>query len=57
MEKLKSGELSIEQCYDLTGLRPGATADAKVHCGRASLGYVWFHDAIAWLQRTWFTIW
>ncbi len=52
MEKLKSGELSIEQCYDLTGLRPGATATAKVHCGRASLGYVWFHDAIAWIQRT-----
>jgi hypothetical protein len=57
MEKLKSGELEIETCYDMTGLRPGATVTAKVHCGRASLGFVWFHDAIAWIQRMWFTIW
>jgi multidrug efflux pump subunit AcrA (membrane-fusion protein) len=57
MEKLKSGELSIEECYEKTGLRLGATATAKVHCGRASIGYVWFHDAIAWIQRMWFTIW
>jgi hypothetical protein len=57
MDKLKSEELSIEKCYDLTGLRPGATATAKVHCGRASIGYVWFHDAITWIQRMWFTIW
>ncbi len=57
MDKLKSEELSIEKCYDLTGLRPGATATAKVHCGRASIGYVWFHDAIAWIHRMWFTIW
>jgi multidrug efflux pump subunit AcrA (membrane-fusion protein) len=57
MEKLNNNELSIEKCYDLTGLRPGATATAKVHCGRASIGYVWFHDAIAWIQRMWFTIW
>jgi multidrug efflux pump subunit AcrA (membrane-fusion protein) len=27
-------------------LRPGATVFAKVHCGRRSIGYVWFHDLI-----------
>ncbi len=25
-------------------LRPGATAVARVHCGRSSLGYVWLHE-------------
>jgi hypothetical protein len=34
----------------LSYLRPGADVMAKVHCGRASLGYCWFHDAIAFLQ-------
>src|SRR5690606_5960269 len=29
---------------DVPGLRPGATAIAKIHCGRRSLGYVWLHD-------------
>src|SRR5262249_32636438 len=24
-------------------LRPGATIHAKIHCGRESLAYVWFH--------------
>jgi multidrug efflux pump subunit AcrA (membrane-fusion protein) len=55
--KLAAGELSTEKFTELTGLRPGAGARAKVHCGRASIGYVWFHDAISWIQRTWFTIW
>ncbi len=27
----------------IDGLRPGATVIAKIHCGRRSLGYVWFH--------------
>jgi len=31
-------------------LRPGATATAKVYCGRRSIGYCWFHDAIAFVQ-------
>lgn len=35
--------------------RPGATVMARVHCGRRSLGYVWFHDVWRWLQtRFWF---
>jgi multidrug efflux pump subunit AcrA (membrane-fusion protein) len=38
---------------DLTAddLRPGATATAKVDCGRRSLGYVWLHDVVAFVQR------
>ena len=31
-------------------LRPGAEATAKVHCGRRSLGFVWFHDVWEFLQ-------
>ncbi len=34
--------------------RPGATIHAKIHCGRKSLAYVWFHDvieaALNWLR-------
>jgi multidrug efflux pump subunit AcrA (membrane-fusion protein) len=28
---------------NLPDLRPGATIHAKIHCGRESLAYVWFH--------------
>ncbi len=31
-------------------LRPGATVTAKVYCGRASIGYTWFHDLISFVQ-------
>jgi hypothetical protein len=31
-------------------LRPGATVTAKVYCGRRPIGYVWFHDLIAFVQ-------
>ena len=31
-------------------LRAGATVTGKVHCGRRSLGYVWFHDLLAFIQ-------
>lgn len=31
-------------------LREGATVTGKVHCGRRSLGYVWFHDLFAFIQ-------
>lgn len=31
-------------------IRPGATVNAKVDCGWASVGYVWFHDAISFVQ-------
>jgi multidrug efflux pump subunit AcrA (membrane-fusion protein) len=56
-QRLADGQLSTEMFTELTGLRPGAGATAKVHCGRAAIGYVWFHDAVAWVQRMWFTIW
>ena len=29
-----------------TDIRPGATVKARVHCGRAPIGYVWFHDLV-----------
>ena len=31
-------------------LRPGSTVTAEIHCGRASLGYSWFHEAVQWVQ-------
>ena len=31
-------------------LRPGTTVTGDVHCGRSSLGYSWFHEAIQWVQ-------
>jgi multidrug efflux pump subunit AcrA (membrane-fusion protein) len=38
----------------IPGLRPGATAIAKVACGRRSLGYVWLHEIWETLQtRLW----
>jgi hypothetical protein len=34
--------------------RPGATVQAKIHCGRRSLAFVWLHDAWeAALARWW----
>jgi hypothetical protein len=34
-------------------LRPGATAIAKIHCGRRSLGYVWLHDLYDYVYSLW----
>jgi multidrug efflux pump subunit AcrA (membrane-fusion protein) len=34
----------------LPDLRPGATANARVHCGQRPLGYVWLHEAIEAVQ-------
>lgn len=31
-------------------LRPGAEVTARINCGRKSLGYVWFHDVIGFVQ-------
>jgi hypothetical protein len=30
--------------------RPGSGVTAKIYCGRHSIGYVWFHDLIAFVQ-------
>jgi hypothetical protein len=38
---------------DVAGLRPGATAMARVHCGRRSIGYVWLHDLYHYVQSLW----
>jgi multidrug efflux pump subunit AcrA (membrane-fusion protein) len=35
---------------DLDYRRPGADVMAKVNCGYRSMGYVWFHDVIAFIQ-------
>lgn len=35
--------------------RPGASATVQVHCGSAAIGYVWFHEAIEYAQKFWFT--
>jgi len=34
----------------LQDLRPGATVTAKINCGERSLGYVLFHDLVAFVQ-------
>lgn len=35
---------------DPANLRPGATVTAKVYCGRRVIGFVWFHDLVAFIQ-------
>ncbi len=35
---------------DFTDRRPGASVTAKVYCGWAPIGYVWFHDLIGFVQ-------
>lgn len=37
-------------------LQLGTTATAKVACGRRAIGYVWFHDLIAFFQKLWFRV-
>ncbi len=34
----------------------GGSVTAKVHAGRRPVGYVWFHDLIAFMQRLWFRL-
>jgi multidrug efflux pump subunit AcrA (membrane-fusion protein) len=31
-------------------VRPGATVSAQVYCGRRPIGFVWFHDLVAFVQ-------
>jgi hypothetical protein len=35
---------------DIYDPRPSATVTGKVLCGRRSIGYAWFHEAVEWLQ-------
>lgn len=39
-----------------SGLRPGAGVTARIHCGRRSLGYVWFHDVYEFMQKQLFRL-
>jgi len=41
-------EIDREDLYEPS---PGTTVTAKVKCGRCSLGYSWFHEAIEWIQK------
>jgi len=43
-------KLAIDDAELPHPLRPGATATAKVYCGRRAIGYCWFHDLIAFVQ-------
>jgi multidrug efflux pump subunit AcrA (membrane-fusion protein) len=38
---------------EVTGLRPGATVTAQIHCGRRALGYVWTIDLIEFVKSHW----
>ncbi|MCE9544989.1 MAG: HlyD family efflux transporter periplasmic adaptor subunit [Planctomycetia bacterium] len=33
-----------------TQLRPGSAVTAQIYCGRRSIGYVWFHDIVAFVR-------
>ncbi|MCA9245537.1 MAG: HlyD family efflux transporter periplasmic adaptor subunit [Planctomycetales bacterium] len=35
---------------DFRDPRPGATATARFHCGRAPIGYVWLHELFEWFE-------
>ncbi len=54
-----NGELSTLGIADLADVelnaeRPGAGVVAKIHCGKRSLGFVWFRQVIEFTQRhTW----
>ncbi len=36
--------------HDREELGAGATVTARINCGKRSLGYVWFHDVLAFIQ-------
>jgi hypothetical protein len=46
-------ETSIDAA-DAADRRPGAAVTAKIHCGRRTLGYVWWHEAWRGLESLWF---
>ncbi len=54
-----NGELSTLAIADLPNVeldaeRPGAGVVARIHCGKRSLGFVWFRQVIEFVQRhTW----
>lgn len=45
-----------KQDIDASELTEGTTVTAKIHCGRAAIGYVWFHDALDWCRKLLFKL-
>lgn len=43
--------VAIDDSAELYEPSPGTTVTAKVKCGRRSIGYCWFHEAIEWVQK------
>ena len=43
-------KVAIDKQKHLDLLRPGANVKARVYCGRASVGYWLFHDALDFVQ-------
>jgi multidrug resistance efflux pump len=37
--------------HEIQGLRPGASAVSRIHCGRRSIGFVWFHSLWETIQK------
>jgi hypothetical protein len=35
---------------ELPPIRPGTQVSAKVYCGRRAIGFVWFHDLVAFIE-------
>lgn len=51
-------KVKIESEVDKSLLRARAQVIGKIHCGRRSLGYVWFHQIGEFFQKNvWFRIW
>ena len=44
-----SGTVAVDR-EQMPTLRPGATATARIHCGRRPVGYVWFRGLLEWFQ-------
>ena len=42
--------LGADASGEVPHMRPGAEVSAKVDCGSRSIGYVWFHDLIEFVQ-------
>ena len=42
-------DIDTKELSDRTS--PGTTVTAKVKCGRCSVAYAWFHEALEWIQK------
>ncbi|MFO0975561.1 MAG: biotin/lipoyl-binding protein [Planctomycetaceae bacterium] len=53
---IATADILPDQNNSRVSLRPGQAVTARISCGRRSLGFVLFRDAIQYLRRMWF-IW